>query len=248
MPAWDIATAYLAAINLLAAERHRRLTGEGQQVKLALADVALAAVGNLGFIGELHVNHETRGRNGNYLYGAFGRDFVSSDGQRVMIIAVSAKQWEGLLKATGLGNEVAALAARMGLDFANEGDRFSARRELCVLLEPWFATQPFAQLAKVFEECGICWDKYQTVRELVENDPDCSPDNPIFSNIEQPGIGTYPVCGTPMYFSKMERQPPRPAARVGQHTDEILADVLGLDSAAIGRLHDQGIVAGPSAT
>ena len=78
----------------------------------------------------------------------------------------------------------------------------------------------------------------------MENDPDCSPDNPIFSNIEQPGIGTYPVCGTPMYFSKIERQPPRPAARVGQHTDEILADVLGLDSAAIGRLHDQGVVAG----
>ena len=244
LPAWDIATAYLAAIDLLAAERHRRLTGEGQQIKLALADVALAAVGNLGFIGELHVNKETRGRNGNYLYGAFGRDFVASDGQRVMIIAMSAKQWQGLLKATGLSAEVGALASRMALDFDLEGARFSARRELCALLEPWFAQQPLAHLAKVFDECGICWDKYQTMRELVENDPDCSADNPIFSNIEQPGIGTYPVCGTPMYFSKIERQPPRPAARVGQHTDEILADVLGLDSAAIGRLHDQGVVAG----
>ncbi|MBT6673697.1 MAG: 2-methylfumaryl-CoA isomerase, partial [Proteobacteria bacterium] len=41
LPAWDITTAYLAAIDILAAERHRRLTGEGQQGKLALADVAL---------------------------------------------------------------------------------------------------------------------------------------------------------------------------------------------------------------
>ena len=61
---------------------------------------------------------------------------------------------------------------------------------------------------------------------------------------DQLGIGIYPVCGTPMYFSKIERQPPRAAPRVGQHTDEILADVLGLDSAVIGRLHDQGVVAG----
>src|SRR5207342_3822987 len=38
LPAWDLATAYLAAIDLLAAERHRRLTGQGQQIKLALAD------------------------------------------------------------------------------------------------------------------------------------------------------------------------------------------------------------------
>ncbi len=243
LPAWDIATAYLAAIDILAAERHRRLTGVGQQIKLALADVALSAVGNLGLIGEIHINNETRGRNGNYLYGALGRDFESADGQRVMIIAISAKQWQGLLNATGQTDEVASLGASLGLDFNQEGDRYRARHALCALLEPWFKRTPFATMSKVFEDCGICWDKYQTVRELVETDPDCSPDNPIFSRIEQPGIGTYPVCGTPMHFSTIERSPPRPAPRVGQHTDEILADLLGLDSAAIGRLHDQGVVA-----
>ena len=245
LPAWDIATAYHAAIDILAAERHRRLTGEGQRIRLALADVALAAVGHLGYIGELKINHETRARNGNYLYGALGRDFVTADGQRVMLIAVSAKQWQGLLQATGLTAEVAALAARLRLDFAGEGDRFRARRELCALLEPWFAARPLAALVPVFEQCGICWDKYQSVRELVENDRDCSPDNPIFANIEQPGIGTYPVAGGAMHFSTIARSPPRPAPRVGQHTDEILADLLGLDSSAIGRLHDQGVVAGP---
>ena len=42
-----------------------------------------------------------------------------------------------------------------------------------------------------------------------------------------------------------ERQPARPAARLGQHTDEVLATVLGLSSAQIGKLHDDGVVAGP---
>lgn len=243
LPAWDIATAYLAALDILAAERHRRLHGAGQRVTLALADVALANVGNLGLIGEVRINGEQRARHGNYLYGALGRDFVTADGRRIMIIAVSAKQWQGLLEASALEGAVAALAARLGLDFAREGDRFRARRELCALLEPWIASLALDELAAILDRCGICWDKYQTIAELVNEDPDCSPDNPIFADVEQPGIGTYPVPGQPATFSAMTRGPARRAPRVGEHTDEILAEVLGLDSPAIGRLHDQGIVA-----
>ena len=92
LPAWDIACALTAALGILAAERHRRLTGEGQQIKLALADVALANVGHLGYVGEVLVNDEERARHGNYLFGALGRDFVTADGRRIMIIAVSGKQ------------------------------------------------------------------------------------------------------------------------------------------------------------
>jgi 2-methylfumaryl-CoA isomerase len=243
LPAWDITTAYLAAIDILAAERHRRLTGEGQQVKLALADVALSTMGHLGYIGEIHINHESRQRHGNYLFGALGRDFVTADRERVMVIAINAKQWSGLLEATELTEEVSQIENLMQLDFSTEGDRFKAREELCRVLEPWFARQPFQTVAKVFETCGICWDKYQTVSELVTNDPDCSPENPIFEEIEQPGIGSYPVPSGAMHFSRIKRSSPRPAPILGNHTDEILADILKLDSNTIGKLHDNRIVA-----
>ena len=53
LPAWDHITGSMAAVGVLAAERHRRLTGEGQYVKLALLDVALATLGHMGFIGEV---------------------------------------------------------------------------------------------------------------------------------------------------------------------------------------------------
>ena len=243
LPAWDITTAYLAAIDILAAERHRRLTGEGQQVKLALADVALTTMGHLGYIGEVHVNNETRQRNGNYLFGALGRDFVTADKERVMVIAINEKQWRGLLEATGLVEEVSQIEGLMRLDFSTEGDRFKAREELCRLLEPWFARQTLQTVEKVFTNCGICWDKYQTVTELVTNDPDCSPANPVFEEIEQPGIGRYPVSSGAMHFSKIKRSSPRPAPILGNHTDEILADILKLDSNTIGKLHDNRIVA-----
>jgi 2-methylfumaryl-CoA isomerase len=243
MPAWDIATAYLAALNILAAERHRRLTGAGQRVKLALADVALATVGHLGLLGEAHINGEQRARHGNYLFGAFGRDFATKDAKRVMVIAITPKQWRGLLQVTGLGNEVSALAARLGLDFSDEGARFRARYEICAILEPWIAERTVEQLAELFDGAGVCWEKYQSIGELAANDLDATDDNPIFSRIEQPDIGTYPVAGPPMNFSEFERTPPTRAPRVGEHTDEILADLLNLDSTSIGKLHDEGVVA-----
>ena len=60
-----------AAVGLLAAERHRQRTGEGSQITLALADVALAVAGHLGFLAEAQVTGADRQRIGNYLYGGF---------------------------------------------------------------------------------------------------------------------------------------------------------------------------------
>ena len=55
--------------------------------------------------------------------------------------------------------------------------------------------------------------RYRTVREAIETDPDCSTDNPMFSMVEQPGIGSYLMPATPMDFSQVARLPARPAPR-----------------------------------
>ena len=56
LPAWDIATGLNAVIGMLAAERQRHATGEGQLVKISLADVAFTMVANLGFLGQAQVD------------------------------------------------------------------------------------------------------------------------------------------------------------------------------------------------
>jgi 2-methylfumaryl-CoA isomerase len=81
--------------------------------------------------------------------------------------------------------------------------------------------------------------------ELVEKDERCSPANPMFEEVEQPGIGTYLMPGSPLNFETNPRLPPRRAPLLGEHTDEVLADVLGLTDAEIGRLYDDGVVGGP---
>lgn len=244
LPAWDNITAYMAALSILAAERHRRLTGNGQLINLSLADCALATMGHLGFIGEISINKSGRPRYGNNVYGALGRDFLSADGKRMMIIAITPKQWTGLQRAGGFGIEMDTLESRLKLDFSREGDRFTARNEICEIIDRWTTSAMFDQIKAALDENRCCWGVYQTIQELVEDDIDVSEDNPIFSMVEQPNIGTYLVPGQPMSFSAVERKPAASAPHLGQHTNEILADLLGLSEPEIGKLHDQGIVAG----
>ncbi len=56
LPAWDCISGQMLVVALLAAERHRRRTGEGQYVRIALKDVALAMLGNLGKVAEIVIN------------------------------------------------------------------------------------------------------------------------------------------------------------------------------------------------
>ncbi len=244
LPAWDVIAGQHIALGLLAAERHRLRTGKGQFVKLALADVALATMGHLGYIGEAMINDTERGPIGNHIYGTFGRDFETRDGKRLIIVGVSANQWQSIVQVTGQQQTIVNLGKAMGLDFDREGDRYAGREAICQLMEPWFAERDFDPLIQQLESAGVCWGKYQTVSELVHSDIDCSTDNPLFEKIQQPGIGEYLMPHNPLGFSAADRQPVRPAPRLGQHTDEILADILGLDSGEIGRYHDAGVIAG----
>ncbi|HWF36274.1 MAG TPA: CoA transferase [Solirubrobacteraceae bacterium] len=245
LPAWDAITGTLAATGLLAAERHRRLTGAGQVVKVALSDVALAMVGNLGKIAEAQINQRERPKDGNYLYGAFGRDFITKDARRIMVVALTLRQWQNLVKATGLAEAFTTCEKMLGVDLTKEGDRFQAREVIGAILKPWTISRTLEEIGTIFDAHDVCWGPYWTFLELVENDERCSPANPMFEEVEQPGIGTYLMPGSPLNFEACERLPPRRAPLLGEHTDEVLADVLGLTDAEIGRLYDDGIVGGP---
>ncbi len=129
---------------LLAAERHRLRGKGGQEVEIALKDVAAATLGHLGMIGDVTLNTGDRGKSGNALYGAYGQDFVCADGRRVMVIGLTDRQWRGICKATGTVDAMTALEGRLGVSLADEGNRWRFREEITAILKPWFAQRRVA--------------------------------------------------------------------------------------------------------
>ena len=244
LPAWDCMTGQQAALGILAAERHRRLTGRGQVVELALKDMALGMLGNLGVIGELAINKVERPKVGNALYGAYAQDFVSPGGERVIVVALTLRQWDNLQAATGTKDGMAALATQLGVDLRKEGERYVHRHAITAVLQPWFDTTPYEAAAKALSEASCTWSRYRTFRQTLDEDPDCSTDNPMFSMLDHPGIGPYLTPGNPIAFSDVERIPPTRAPSLGENTDEILAEI-GFTDGEVARLHDEGVVAGP---
>lgn len=245
LPAWDIAAGLYLATGLLAAERHRSRTGNGQEVVLALSDVMLATVANLGYVGDVQINGTARPALGNDLYGSFGRDFATADGRRIMIIALTRRQWRALGEATGLAKRLAMIGPMMDVDLDTEAGRYAAREAIAALLARWCAGHSLGEIRQAFVGTGVLWGLFQDFLQLVRDDPRCSEANPLFAAVDQPGIGEYLLPGLPLDFTAEPRLMPRAAPRLGEHTDIVLAEVLGLSSAEIGRLHDDGIVAGP---
>jgi 2-methylfumaryl-CoA isomerase len=246
LPAWDCIAGQMMVSTLLAAERHRLRTGRGQDAELSLKDVAAAMLGNLGILGDTAMGGARRRKSGNALYGAYGQDFICADGQRVMVIGLTGRQWHGLMAVTDTKAQLDALAARSGVDLDDEGNRYIHRAAITEILKPWFAARPSGAIGALFDEKGVTWSLFRDFEAALAQDSDLSTDNPIFSEIDNPGLGRFLVPGCPVTFSDHARTDPVPAPALGLHTEEVLGDVVGLPDVEIASLFDAGVVASPA--
>jgi 2-methylfumaryl-CoA isomerase len=221
LPAWDVACGLYAAVGILAAERHRRRTGEGRAVTLSLADVALAVTGYLGFLAEGQLS-AGRPRIGNHLYGGFARDFRTGSGDSVMVVTLTARHYADLARVTGRAVALAAVEQALGADFTSDGDRYAHREVIAALFAHWFAGHTTAEVTAALAGTSVLWDRYRTFAELAA-DPETLA-NPLVSLIDQPGIGRILATGTPLAQPGTEGAP-APAPVLGADTDAVLAEL-----------------------
>lgn len=242
LPAWDLLTGAYAAFAMLAAVRHREQSGKGSEVRIPLSDVAIGTVANLGGIAEVLYSGSNRPRLGNAVYGLFGRDFVTADGVRTMIVVVTLRQWANLVAALNLGSAVAALEAERGVSFAtDDGLRFTHRDALFPMFEAAIGARSHADLSAAFDAGGIVHSAYRTMQDAV-NDPALVADNPVFGSAPNPSGFDYPAAGSFATVPQLERQAARSAPLNGSNSEEILAERLGLSSMQIATLIDAGTV------
>ncbi|NKQ57029.1 2-methylfumaryl-CoA isomerase [Amycolatopsis sp. K13G38] len=236
LPAWDLVTGMTVTTGVLAALHERTATGQGAYIEVALADVATAGVANLGWLGEARLRGAERPKHGNHVYGSFGTDFETADGERVMVVALTEHQWHALRKVTGTEDVFSALEPALNVDLNQEADRYRVRETIAAILRPWFAARPLPVVAEDLNSARVLWGRYRGMPELVD-DP-----SPVLSTVDQPGIGEVPSARSPLRWGG-EYGGTASAPGLGEHTETVLSDVLGLSTTEIARLHDAGVVA-----
>jgi len=111
-----------------------------------------------------------------------------ADGVRLMVVGLTGKQWQSLVEAIGMHDEVQRIEQARGLNLRLEGDRFKAREAIALAVQTWVGARTFSQVTQVFEQHGVCWGRYQSVEQMIEH---TLPGNPMFSTVHQPGVGQY---------------------------------------------------------
>jgi 2-methylfumaryl-CoA isomerase len=237
LPAWDVACGLYAAVGLLAAERYRQRTGAGRQITLALADVALAVAGHLGFLAEAQVSGTGRPRIGNHLYGGLARDFQTAGGDRVMVVALTRRHFTDLAAVTGLSDTFTALERLLGADFGQDGDRYRHREVITALLEPWFAGRTPAEIERDLAGTSVLWSRYRQFTDLVSDGTLAA--SPLLRSISQPGVGSILAPGSPLTMAGTTGALPAPA--LGADTAAVLTGMLAMPAADVAALADRGI-------
>ncbi|MDQ7907457.1 CoA transferase [Phytohabitans sp. ZYX-F-186] len=241
LPAWDLLTGLHAALSVVTADRKRRATGRGELIRINLSDVAVTTLAHLGLLADTAINASTRVREGNYLYGAYGSDFATKDGHRVMVVALTARHWARLVEVTEAAAVISALEERLGVDFSDERHRYAHRDLVTAVLAPWFAARVRADAVDRLERARVLWGDYRRVEELQ-----LGPDSPVaasglFDAVDHPGVGTYPVPRPVARIRGWDPPRPGPAAVLGEHTDQVLAEWLAADDAELAGLRAAGV-------
>lgn len=233
LPAWDVCCGLYAALSVVAAVHRRACAGVGARIRLALEDVALATAGNLGLLTEPQVAGTERQRLGNAIYGQYGQDFTTRDGVRFMVVGLTNRHFRDLVEVTGTGAAVSTLADTLGVDFATEGDRYRYRDVLSGLFAAWFADHTGDEVVATLSRTTVLFERYRTFAEAA-TDPKVTA-NPVFSVLNQPGVGQYLAPGLPVAFDGVHGASTA-APVLGQDTADVLMRQLGLTREDIERL------------
>ena len=241
MPTWDFILGLHAATAILAAVNKRIRTGEGELINIALSDVALASVGALGRLAQAYLG-ETLKADGNYLYGAFGRNFKTRDGQMLMVVGLTPRQWEALVNATSAHEAIKKLERTLNVSFNDEGNRYLFREEIAQIFESWFASLDFLEVERLFDENHVSWSRYLTLPQLLASDERASTINPIFSISDEEGFGEIPNIASPIRRMNSLDVAKSKSTKLGDDNEYILKEVLEVSDQKIDDLVKNGVL------
>jgi crotonobetainyl-CoA:carnitine CoA-transferase CaiB-like acyl-CoA transferase len=227
----DILTGMYAATAVLAALSHRKRSGEGQRVDLALLDVQVATLANLAE--SYLVTGRTPARLGNAHASIVPyQAFATRDGHLVVAVGNDG-QFARLCEVAGRP-ELAADPR-----FATNAARVENRAALVPILQALLADRPTRDWVGALEEAGVPCGPINDLAQVFE-DPQVRARG-LRVEVSHPLAGRVPVVASPMRLSRTPVRHGTPPL-LGEHTGEVLGDVLGMGEAEIEALRRDGVI------
>jgi len=227
----DISGAMTAIYSVMTALYHRERTGEGQEIDLALLDTSfqflLYHVSNYFATGE---NPQRMGtRHPNLMpYQAF-----ETKDDYVIVGVISEKHWPPFCRALGYEEWVD------DPKYATFTDRIENRDELDAILDDIFVEKTTAEWLEILESEDVPCTPLNSVEDVV-NDPHIEARDMV-AEMEHEELGTLKSPANPVKFSDLETDRAEAPPKLGEHTDEVLAE-LGYDEEEVERFRENGVV------
>jgi formyl-CoA transferase len=218
------------ALSAVSALRHRDLTGEGNHIDVALLDSVLFQ--SNGYLTLGAIGHPLRRMGNDSLFTAPIEAFSCRDGE-IFVAVLLDSHWRVLARLMGcpeLGEHP---------NFATAAARVARRAETNQLVQEWCAGKRVDEVMAACVEAGIPASPVRSYAETAR-DPHVL-ERDMLQEVEQEDGRVAPLTGPAAKFSRTPTRVRSRAAKLGEHTDEILQD-LGFDAAARRQLRDAKIV------
>ncbi len=226
-----------AAIAVLAALRHRRLTGEGQAIELSQVESTICALAPLLISAQLDAKSAaTSIRLGNRETGVAPHGVYPARGEDrwIAIACWSEKEWQALSASVAAGWEQDPRFATLALRIQNHD-------ALDQLIARWTCEHELSELSEILLSRGIDAAPVQNARDVIEQDRQLAHVG-HWVKLEHPEMGCSIYDAPPFHMSLTPGALRAPAPMLGQHNDEICASVLGLQTDEIANLRTQGVI------
>lgn len=225
-----------ACAAIITALHHRDRTGEGQFIDLSMQEASLAWVGDAFLEYATTGNQRPRMGNRHHTFAPHGIYPTQTDDHWVALACETKAQWDALAALAGQGWGSDARFASMAARKANEDALDEAIRA-------WTSTQERDALAGRLIEAGVVAAPVHDAFEVAA-DPVLR-ERQVVVEIDHPETGRWPQVALPMHFSRTSTDvPPRHAPLQGQHTHEVLAELLGMSEDEVDELVRAGVSGG----
>ena len=229
----DILAALFCCVGILSALRARDKTGEGRRIDVSLVDSVMSACE--AYVEMYLVEGKVPTRIGNRYEFIYPYDtFEAKDGWIAIGIG-NEEMWARFCKATNM------MWMLEDPKFSTNEARLENHAEVKRVVEDWTRNKTVKEILDILLKYEIPCGPVYSMDEVC-NDPHIAKAREMVVEIDQPNVGKMRIVGCPIKMTPTGASIRRPAPLLGQHTDEILKEVLGLSNEEIKRLREENVI------